>query len=87
MPTFYVDSFEITVDEFIQNCDDSEIEEIIDILHEEGLISKNNNLNSKDRMTYAESNFIANLEKLKSVYYQMKEDEINLIETLVKKYC
>jgi hypothetical protein len=41
MPSFYVDDVDISVDEFLGKCDDSEKDKIIDALIEDGYLKKN----------------------------------------------
>lgn len=76
---------EIDVDEFISSCDDEDINEIIDILSELGFL-RGNMINSKN-LGRMEKDFQDKVEKLKDVFYNLSDDEIGLIEALVKKYC
>ena len=78
----YID---IDIDEFITSCDKDDIEEMIEILSELGYLNDNKKVN--DNIGYMEKIFQDNLDKLKDVFYRMGEDEIGLIEALVKKYC
>jgi hypothetical protein len=70
---------DIDVDEFISSCDDDDIKEMIDILSDLGYLHD---------VGYCPSGvFQDNLNNLKDAFYRMGEDEIGLIESLVKKYC
>lgn len=39
MPTFYQDDFDIDVDDFLENCDNSEINEVISYLQENDFLT------------------------------------------------
>jgi hypothetical protein len=84
MVSIYKD-IDIDVDEFISSCDDGDIKEMIDILSDLGYLHDVRRVD--DNVGYMEKGFQDNLDKLKDVFYRMGEDEIGLIESLVKKYC
>lgn len=84
MVSIYKD-IDIDVDEFISSCDDGDIKEMIDILSDLGYLHDVRRVD--DNVGYMEKVFQDNLDKLKDVFYRMGEDEIGLVEALVKKYC
>ena len=84
MVSIYKD-IDIDVDEFISSCDDGDIKEMIDILSDLGYLHDVRRVD--DNVGYMEKVFQDNLDKLKDVFYRMGEDEIGLIDALVKKYC
>jgi hypothetical protein len=85
MPTFQTEYLEIDVYDFLRECSDEEIQELVDELISREIISKQEKNISK--LGFLESIFISNLDKLSQVYYQMHSEEVEYIEKLVKKYC
>jgi hypothetical protein len=85
MPTFQTEYLEIDVYDFLRECSDEEIQELVDELISREIISKQEKNISK--LGFLESIFISNLDKLSQVYYQLDSKEVEYIEKLVKKYC
>jgi hypothetical protein len=85
MPTFQTEYLEIDVYDFLRECSDEEIQELVDELISRQIISKQEKNISK--LGFLESIFISNLDKLSQVYYQLNSKEVEYIEKLVKKYC
>lgn len=78
MPTFYSDDFDIDPSEFIDNCDDSEIKQLIEILVEAGYIDAPESIGEESNLpdkTYKEA-----LNKLqdKRVYLTLEEEQFLL---------
>jgi hypothetical protein len=86
MPTFYTEDLEIDVDEFISSCSGYEIDQIIKILIEEDYI-KPNSINNEDKLGFTESEFFKKLDKLKDVYYTIDNEDLEVIDKMLKKYC
>jgi hypothetical protein len=84
MPQFYVDPLDIDVDEFLSSCDEDEIKEIITFLKEDGWISGSN---VQDKLGVLEKEFSEKLDKLKNSYYRIANEELDILDNLVKKYC
>lgn len=83
MPTFSTD-IDINVDDFISECSDWDIKEMIEILQDHGYIKPKE---VTEKLGLLESDFFVKLEKLKNVYYLIQNEELDYIESLVKKYC
>ena len=49
MPTFYAEDIDIDPDEFVSSCSSREIEELIDVLVEDGYIPKINDVAPNDK--------------------------------------
>ena len=85
MPTIYsyveteVD-VEIDVVEFVDSCDQEEINSLIEYLTEEGHLS--NKIKDESKMTSTESEFNQQLALLSEKFYQMTKEETDLIESL-----
>ena len=77
---------DITVDEFLSECDSGEIKEVIDSLIEGGHLSINSFSNNR-KMSINESDFAQKASDLASKYYSMSNEDIAAIEELHKKYC
>jgi hypothetical protein len=84
MPQFYVESLDIDVDEFLSSCDEGEIKEIITSLKEDGWITGSN---VQDKLGILEKEFSEKLDKLKNSYYRITNEELDILDNLVKKYC
>jgi hypothetical protein len=85
MPTFQTEYLEIDAYDFLRECSDEEIQELVDELISRQIISKQEK--NIPKLGFLESIFISNLDKLGQVYYQMDSEEVEYIEKLVKKYC
>jgi hypothetical protein len=86
MPRFYTEDLDIDVDEFISSCGEYEIDQIIEILTEEGYI-KPNTINNEEKLGFTESEFFKKLDKLKDVYYYIDNEDLEVIDKMLKKYC
>lgn len=85
MPSFFVDDIDIDVNEFWNSCDKIEKEELLEILRDEGIIlNSTENLNHK--LSPNEIEFSDKLNQLKDYYYQLSNDDIQVIESIVRKY-
>ncbi len=83
MPTFSTD-IDIDVDEFISECNDWEIQSLIESLQDYGYIKPKE---LTEKLGFLESDFFVKIDKLKNVFYNLQNDEIEYIDSLVKKYC
>lgn len=89
MPSFFVDDIDIDVDEFWNSCSKRDKEELLEILRYEGIIPKtsgNLNPNLKSYLSPYETDFRKKLDQLNDCYYQLSNDDIQVIENLVHKY-
>jgi hypothetical protein len=94
MPNFesYVD---IDVDEFISNCSEREIKELIDTLKDDGhlpnyfpTIEKMSFLEESfvKKMSFLEESFVKKMSELSSQYTRISLDDEEVLEKLFKKY-
>lgn len=85
MPTFYTEDLDISVDEFLSSCDSHDITELINALIEDGYLP--NNSTPKQKLGVLEAEFFEKIDNLKNVYYHINNEDLELIDNLVKKYC
>ena len=85
MPKFetYVD---VDVDEFISACSKREIKELIEILIEDGHISKSSIITANTNVGVLESDFLEKMGKLEEKYYRLSQEDEKTLEDLFKKY-
>jgi len=85
MPSFtsYVET-DIDVDEFIDNCSDEDIDEIIQILLEHGRISKL--FTTSKVQLYTEQFWVETLNKLITNRLSLTNEEIETIENISKRF-
>jgi len=86
MPSFDID---IEVDEFWNSCSNREKEELLEILRDEGIIPITNdglNPNLKSYLSPYETEFSKKLNQLNDCYYQLSNNDIQVIENIVRKY-
>jgi hypothetical protein len=84
MPSFYNIDVDIDVDEFLEECDDSEIEEIVAWL-------KNNYYIPKDAFippckTYLEQEWDETVEKIRSGFIRMSKEDEYIIKQIANKF-
>ena len=83
MPSFFVDDVDIEVYEFWDSCSKSEKQELLELLRKDGIILMEDDT---ENLSPRELEFFDKLEKLKTCYYQQSNDEIRVIESIVRKY-
>ena len=85
MPEFetYVD---VDVDDFISACSKREIKELIEILIEDGHISKSSIITANTNVGVLESDFLEKMGKLQEKYYRLSQEDEKTLEDLFKKY-
>jgi hypothetical protein len=90
MPSFYVDDVDISVDEFLERCDDSEKDEIIDALIEDGYLPHNVKSYKKNnfscRANYGDKEFIESIKKLLKCGDLLTLEEETYINNLAEKF-
>lgn len=77
---------DIDVNEFLSECSDRDIIEIIDTLVEDGYLKNHGGL-LKEGETFMEAEFFEQCDGLKGAYMQISNEDIELIEKIYKKYC
>ena len=89
MPYFSTDAeLDISVDEFLYGCDSSDIRDLINALIEDGHLTPKQVFNHKaSGVTMMEQDHINICNQLASKFYQMSNEDIQVLETLYKKYC
>lgn len=90
MPTFYAESLEIDVDEFLFECTKSEITDLIVCLEDEGHLSdhgyKKIKTSSEDARGIAADEFYNAIRALSNNYHNMSTETTDLIVSLAKKF-
>ena len=89
MPYFSTDAeLDISVDEFLYECDPSDIRDLINALIEDGHLTPKQVFNHKSSgVTAMEQDHINMCNQLASKFYQMSNEDTQVLETLYKKYC
>ncbi len=85
MPEFdtYVD---VDIDDFVSACSKREIKELIDILIEDGHISKSSIISADENVGVLETDFLEKMGKLQEKYYRLSQEDEKTLEDLFKKY-
>jgi hypothetical protein len=83
MPSFDA-NVDIDVDEFISNCSEREIKELITTLKDNGHLSNDFLINEK--MSFLEESFVKKMSELSSQYTRISLDDEEVLEKLFKKY-
>ena len=86
MPTLYNIEADVDIDpiEFIESCSNRDITKIIKYLVKNKYISDESYEDSKKGIW--ENDFIEKLNSLKTKYYNLSKDEIEIINTICNKY-
>ena len=89
MPYFSTDAeLDISIDDFLYECDSQDIKDLINALIEEGHLTPKQVFNHKaSGVTMMEQDHINICNQLASKFYQMSNEDIQVLETLYKKYC
>lgn len=77
---------DVTVDDFLSECDSSDIKELIKALKEDGHLDADALVES-GTASLLEGEFITKMSNLSSKYYSMSNEDIEKINELHKKYC
>jgi len=83
MPSFFVDDVDIEVYEFWDSCSKSEKQELLELLRKDGIILMEDDT---ENLSPRELEFFDKLEKLKTCYYQLSNEDEVLINQIVSKY-
>lgn len=79
----YVD-VDVDVDSFVCECSEHEIKELIEVLREDGWLKHHDLL--EDPRGYSSHEFQDAIDKLCKSYYQLSNEETNLIINLAKRF-
>ena len=85
MPEFstYID---IEPSEYVDECSQSDIKELIEELVFHGYINKSDSLIDKEKISLMEQEFHEKLDKLKSKYYNLSPEDEETLKNLFLKY-
>jgi hypothetical protein len=83
MPNFDA-NVDIDVDDFISNCSEREIKELIGVLKDDGHLPDYFPIDKK--MTFLEEKFINKMSELSSHYVRISLEDEEVLEKLFKKY-
>lgn len=86
-------SFDVEVDDFLSSCDRRDITDLIDALVEDGHLPKGSrdlkNIKTDNiiaRQGRGEEEFSEKLQKFKSKYYSLSQEDEDILNVLFKKY-
>lgn len=85
MPEFHVDYLEVEPDEFIDACSKRELEELIDCLVEDGLVTRKK-VPITDARGYDEQAFEEALIKLSGIWNMLSQAESEFIVNIAKRF-
>jgi hypothetical protein len=86
MPYFNYDGdIEVSIDDFLSACDDSDINDIVDALVEDGYI-KPSQIIHEPSMSAPEQLFEEALDKLHGKWNQLSKSEEEILMTLAKRF-
>ena len=88
MPTFYAEDIDIDPDEFLDSCNKRERDELIDILVEDGYVIRVSDSGmpmSKDGSSL-EDEHMGKCMTLSQKFYSMSSEDLEVLETLYRKY-
>lgn len=78
---------DIDVDDFLSECSKREIKELINALIEDGHLAKHPLLpGHEEKWSKMEEEFVDKLRTISSKYYQMSDEELDMIDKLYNKY-
>ena len=89
MPEF-TSEIEIYADEFVDSCSRAELQELIDILVDEGWVIRKVSRNSSpgsERLNLLEIEWTDMLGKLSDLRQRVTPEEEQMIKNLINKYC
>lgn len=83
MPTFYEQTdFDITVDDFLEECDRREIEEVIDYLEEMGYLKNHSRTEGGSPIGILEEEFQERIQKLSESRHRLTLEEEEIIKKI-----
>jgi hypothetical protein len=85
MPRFYAEDMDIDVDEFLESCSSSEIDEVIDYLIDMGHI-KPSQREDYEVLSLPEREFEDTLNKLHGKYRSLTKAEEEIIAAIAKRF-
>lgn len=88
MPYFYTDAeLEISVNEFLSECQERDIKTLVDTLIKDGHLKQTQVFKHRaSQSSFLEQEHINMCDALSKNFYQMSNEDIQVLETLYKKY-
>ena len=88
MPTFSVDDLDISVDEFLDQCSDKDIQKLIKILVEDDNISLSSMFVKPNRRSYSklQIEFVDKIQRLITNYHRISIEDEQKLDEIFKKY-
>lgn len=87
MPSFKYDGYiDIDPEEYLSNCDSSEIDELIELLVEEEYIRPDQKLDGVSRGSVSEQIFEESLDKLHGNWNMLTPEEESIILNIAKRF-
>lgn len=83
MPSFFVDDIDIEVNEFWDSCSKQEKEELLKLLREDGVLMIED---ETENLSPRELEFADRLDKLKTCYYQLSNEDEAHLNHIISKY-
>ena len=81
----HVKNLDIDVNVFLEICNASDVEEILEYLIDHGYI-KSDRLKDRGRISYGHEEYLNAIEKLSNLYHRLPNEESDKIVELAKKY-
>ncbi len=85
MPYFYVDDLNISPGEFVDSCSDREITELIEVLVEDGYITKESILENNNNLSVNDEIFFEVLVKLSNSRHLLTKIEEEIIKSIADR--
>jgi len=86
MPTFYADDIDIDPEEFVESCSSYEKKELVEILASEGYTHSKLSV-LENRGSSLEDEHKDKCDLLANKFYSMSSEDLEILETLYKKYA
>ncbi len=85
MPDFYVDDLNISPAEFVYSCSDREITQLIEVLVEDGYITKGSILKTNDDLSIHDEMFMEYLMKISNSRHLLTKTEEEIIKSIADR--
>ena len=86
MPYFTPNDIDIDVDEFVDSCSTSEVQQLIKYLEKNHYIKAESQLNVERQMSVGENYYVEAIENLADQYHMVTKEEEELIIKLSKRF-
>jgi len=85
----YIESYvdvDIDVDDFLEQCSEKELKNVIEWLKDEGRLSNIESPIPDNKLTFMDKDWIEKCQKLVNIRLQMSKEDEELILNILKKY-